>query len=159
MYFTEKKALFDLKSYGSLLIYLIKNLLRVFLFMNEFSSAIDQLLRRASGPMHIRLIIQPIMAILLAIRAGLKDARENKTPFLWEFAKNKEQRKVLTNTMFKDLSKLMILAFLLDFVYQIIDLKSFSLLQALIVMFVLALLPYMLLRGLVTRLHRLLVEK
>lgn len=44
-----------------------------------FSRAIEQLLGRASGPLHLRLVIQPIMATILAIRAGLRDAREGQS--------------------------------------------------------------------------------
>lgn len=122
--------------------------------MDNFNQAIVQLLGRAGGPMHIRLLIQPIIAIILAIRTGLRDARENTAPFLLEFVKNKAQRKVLINTALQDISKLMIMAFLFDSIYQLLVLKEFHLLQALIVTFVLAILPYVILRGLVTRLYR-----
>ena len=36
----------------------------------------ENLVGRVGGPMTFRLILQPTMAVFLAIRAGLKDARE-----------------------------------------------------------------------------------
>ena len=38
----------------------------------------EGLMARVGGPMTFRLILQPTMAALLALRAGLKDAREGR---------------------------------------------------------------------------------
>lgn len=119
--------------------------------INEVSRAVEQLLGRASGPLHFRLLIQPLISVTLAVRAGLRDAREGNPPFLWELVKNSKQRKWLIKTAWKDVGTLAIMAFSIDTLYQLIVLKTFYLLQSLIVMFVLALLPYLFLRGLVTR--------
>ena len=40
-------------------------------------------LRVAYGPMQLRFLLQPTMAILLGIRDGRKDAREGLPPFIW----------------------------------------------------------------------------
>jgi hypothetical protein len=40
----------------------------------------ENLIGRSEGPMTFRLILQPAMAVFLAIRAGLRDAREGKPP-------------------------------------------------------------------------------
>jgi hypothetical protein len=45
--------------------------------MDELHRAIGQLMERIGGPLSFRLLLQPIMAIALAIRAGVRDAREN----------------------------------------------------------------------------------
>jgi len=42
----------------------------------------EQLVGRTSGPIKLRLILQP-SAAFLAVRAGLKDAREGRQPYLW----------------------------------------------------------------------------
>lgn len=122
--------------------------------ISELSRAIEQLFGRASGPFHIRLLLQPIVSITFAVRAGLRDARLGNPPFLWEFVDDIGQRKRLVKSVWKDVGTLAVVAFSLDFVYQLIALKTFYWLQALIVMFTLALLPYLFLRGLVTRLAR-----
>ena len=41
------------------------------------------LVGRLHGPMTFRFIMQPLAASFLAVRAGLKDARERRPPFLW----------------------------------------------------------------------------
>jgi tryptophan-rich sensory protein len=54
----------------------------------------------------------------------------------------------------KGVGRVFLLALALDFVYQIIVLRFVYLGEAVIVAFVLAILPYLVLRGLVTRLAR-----
>ena len=55
----------------------------------------DMLIGRADGPMTFRLIFQPAVAAILAIRAGLKDAQHGATPFLWSAFNNAAHRKQL----------------------------------------------------------------
>ena len=43
----------------------------------------DQLIAQPSGPLAFRLILQPIMATILAILDGLKDARVGRSPYSW----------------------------------------------------------------------------
>jgi hypothetical protein len=43
----------------------------------------ENLSDRVSGPMHMRFLLQPIMATLLAIRSGLKDAKAGRPPYFW----------------------------------------------------------------------------
>jgi hypothetical protein len=114
--------------------------------------AVDQLLGRASGPFHLRLLLQPTMATLLAIRAGLRDAREGWVPFLWTFFTDPVERSRLLHSAWKDIGKLLAMALVLDVAYQIVTLKAFFLLQTVIVVLVLAILPYAILRGIVGRL-------
>jgi hypothetical protein len=40
-------------------------------------------LGRISGPMWVRLLIQPTVAAILGVRAGLRDARQGRPPYLW----------------------------------------------------------------------------
>jgi hypothetical protein len=41
---------------------------------------------RVSRPMQFRLVLQPVMAAILAIVAGLKDAKAGKSPYFWALA-------------------------------------------------------------------------
>ena len=109
---------------------------------------------RLDGPMYFRFIMQPIMAIIIAIRAGVKDARENKPPFLAEVITNPKARRSLLHSAFKHLTVLLFIAVLLDVVYQLLVLKTFYLPQALIVAFVLGVVPYVLVRGPIRRILR-----
>ena len=114
--------------------------------------ACQELLGRASGPFHLRLILQPTMATLLAIRAGLRDAKLGVPPFLWTFFTDHAERKRLIQSAWKDIGKLFVIAIVLDVVYQFVELHAFRWLQTLIVVLVLAILPYTIVRSLASRL-------
>ena len=115
--------------------------------MESLTRAVDELLGRASGPFHFRLILQPVMASIFAIRAGIRDAREGHPPFLYTFVVHKDSRKNLAASAWKDVGKIFILALVLDTAYQLIVFHAFRSLQTLIVAVVLSLIPYALVRG------------
>ena len=114
---------------------------------------IEQLLGRASGPMHVRLVLQPVVATILAIRAGLRDARTGQPPFLWTWITVKSERPRLTRSAWKDVGKVFLIACALDTIYQLFVLRDLFIFQALLVAAVLSLVPYNLVRGLVTRIY------
>jgi len=118
------------------------------------SRAVEQLLGRASGPLHFRLLMQPVVAGILAIRAGRKDAREGKPPFFWSLVTQPEARKQQLRSGWKDIGKLFIIALVLDTIYQVIALHTVHVVQTLIVAVGVAVIPYTLLRGIATRLTR-----
>jgi hypothetical protein len=113
-----------------------------------------QLLARISGPMKFRLVLQPAMAAFFAIRSGLADARTGKTPYFWCLLSDPGQRADMIKDGWKSVGRVFILAVVLDVVYQIIVLRFVYPGEALIVAFFLAILPYLILRGVVTRLAR-----
>ncbi len=43
----------------------------------------QNLLDRPGGPMTFRFILQPVMATIAAVLAGIKDARTGRSPYLW----------------------------------------------------------------------------
>ena len=47
---------------------------------------------RVGGPMTFRIILQPLMATLLAIRAGVKDAQTGRPPYFWTILTDSSQR-------------------------------------------------------------------
>jgi predicted LPLAT superfamily acyltransferase len=113
---------------------------------------ITQLAARVSGPMKFRMVLQPAMAAFFAIRSGLADARVGKSPYFWALVTEPAQRKDLIKDGWKSVGRVFILALLLDVVYQIIILHFVYIGETIIVAFVLAIVPYLILRGLVTRL-------
>ena len=116
--------------------------------MEEFlGRTLDQLLGRMGGPFHLRFVLQPLMASLLAIRAGLRDAREHRQPYLWAIFYDRNGRRSLLLSGWKDVGKVCIVAFVLDACYQSIVLHWLYPGQALIVAFVLAVVPYLVVRG------------
>ena len=114
----------------------------------------DNLIARASGPMNFRLIIQPAVASLLAIVAGLKDAREDLPTFLWTAVTNRAHRPELFRQGRNDVGKVFALAVLLDAIYQLIVQRGVYVLELLIVATSLAVVPYILLRGPVSRIAK-----
>jgi hypothetical protein len=109
---------------------------------------------RVSGPMKFRLILQPVMASIFAIRSGLADAKAGRRPYFWSLLTNAGRRDDLVKNGWKDVGRIFILAVLMDIAYQIIEQRWVYPFELLIVAFILAIVPYLILRGLVTRLAR-----
>ncbi len=107
---------------------------------------------RVSGPMRFRLLLQPATAVIFAIRSGLKDARAGKPPFFWTLATDPTARADLLKDGWKSVGRVFILALAVDVVYQFMELRFVYPGEAIAVAFLLAIVPYLLLRGLVTRL-------
>jgi hypothetical protein len=116
-----------------------------------FSRGWKELIARDSGLLHIRLILQPLVATLLAIRSGLRDARHGRPVFFWTVVRDPAQRRSLLRQLWTDVGKLFLVAAALDVIYQIIVLHWFYPVQTLIVAIVLAIIPYLVVRGLTNR--------
>lgn len=68
--------------------------------------------------MTIRVILQPLMATLLAVRSGLKDAREGRPPYFWAIFTNPDQRGELLREGWKSIAKVFLMAITIDVIYQ-----------------------------------------
>ena len=106
---------------------------------------------RIGGPMSLRLLLQPAIATFLAIRSGLADARTGKPPFLWTILTSADDRRDLLRDGWKSVAKVFVMALVLDVVYQLIVLHWVYPLESFIMAFVLACVPYLLVRGPVNR--------
>ncbi len=113
------------------------------------------LIGRLTGPLTLRVYLQPTMAMLYAVRDGLKDAREGRPPYLWSIFTHPEERRRLIADGWKSIGKIFVLAVVLDVVYQLIVFRRIHPFETIEVALILAVLPYALLRGLVTRIARL----
>ena len=114
----------------------------------------DQLIAQPGGPLSFRLILQPLMAAILATLDGLKDARTDRPPFLRTMLSDPSQRGPYLREGLKRVSRVIVFAFVMDAIYQYLVLHRFYLGEALVTVFVLAVLPYVLIRGPVDRLMR-----
>jgi hypothetical protein len=114
----------------------------------------NDFLGRFEGPLHFRLIMQPLMAILFAVRDGRRDAREGRGAYLWSLFSDAAQRAYLLRDGIKSIAKVFVLAFVLDHAYQFIEWHGIKPLQGLLTAVVLAVIPYVLLRGPVNRVAR-----
>jgi len=119
-----------------------------------FANPLMGLIHRTEGPLKFRFILQPTVAILLAIRNGIQDWRAGKPPYFWEVCGDAALRKTLIRQGWESISRLFILAVVLDCIYQVIVLHSIHLLDALAVSICLAIIPYLLVRGPVVRILR-----
>lgn len=109
---------------------------------------------RLDGPLHFRFFLQPAMAILFATRDGLRDAREGRPPYFWSLFTDPDHRRDLLRNGWKSISKVFIIAFVLDVIYQAIVIRWLYPVETLLVAILLALVPYLLIRGTVNRLYR-----
>lgn len=116
-----------------------------------FSRGCDELIARDSGPLHIRFIFQPLVTTFFAIRSGLRDARERRSVFFWTIMLDAPQRRHLLRELWMDVGKLFFVALTLDVIYQLAVLRWFYPVQTLIVATMLAVVPYLVVRGLTNR--------
>src|SRR5262249_28614926 len=112
-----------------------------------FSRGWEELIARDSGPFHVRLVMQPLVATFLAIRAGWEDAREGRPIFFWTLAREPTRTRVMLANLWRIAGKVFLVALVLDAIYQIIVLHWIYPVQALIVATLLALVPCMVVRA------------
>jgi hypothetical protein len=118
------------------------------------SRAIDGIAARLSGPMRARLLIQPVTAAVLAIRAGILDANAGRPAYLWTLFSDPSARRALLRSGWADVGKIFVIAAIIDVAYQDLMLPRVYLRDALMTATLLAIAPYLALRGLTTRLWR-----
>jgi len=112
------------------------------------------MLDRPGGPFVFRFVLQPIMATVAALRDGLSDARAGRTPFLWTVLTDPSQRRGRLDEALIATSRIVLLGLAIDAIYQAIEFESFHPGEAVIIALLLAFVPYLVLRGLVTRIAR-----
>ena len=86
---------------------------------------VENLLGRVSGPMKFRLILQPLMAIIFAVRSGLKDAKEGRPAYFWAVFTDPANRQDMLRDGWKSVGKIFIIAIIIDLVYQLIVFRWF----------------------------------
>jgi hypothetical protein len=109
---------------------------------------------RVGGPMTFRIILQPTMATLLALRAGLKDAREGRPPYFWAILTDAKNRADLLREGWRGIARVFLLAVIMDVIYQWIVQRWVYPVEVVIVAILLAVVPYLLIRGPVNRIAR-----
>ena len=115
---------------------------------------VENLLDRVSGPMKFRLLLQPLMAVIFAVRSGLGDAKAGKPPYFWALLTDPSHRREMIRDGWKSVGKVFVLALILDVVYQVVVLRFVYPCEAIVVALALAIVPYLIVRGLITRLAR-----
>ncbi len=104
------------------------------------------LMSRPTGPMAFRFYLQPVMGLVVAWLDGVKDARAGRTPFFWALVHEPAQRVGRILEGLKSISRIIGLGVVMEAIYQY-KMGTFYVLEGLNVVFFLAVLPYLLLRG------------
>jgi hypothetical protein len=114
---------------------------------------------RPGGSMSFRFILQPIMATIAAVHDGINDARLGRSPFFWTVLTSPEKRAGRLQEGLVSTARIILLGLGMDAIYQFKEFGTFYPGEAVIIAFVLAFLPYLLLRGPVDRIARLWLGK
>jgi len=109
--------------------------------------------------MSFRLFLQPAMSLIYAIIAGVKDAKAGNPHFLEGFILGKVDRKTALKEIWKNVGKVFILAAVMEIIFEIIEFKTVHPFEVLKIAFFLAILPYLIFRGIVDRIVSLFIKK
>ena len=116
----------------------------------------NNLTGRVVGPMKFRLFLQPTMALIAAIRDGIKDARTGRSPYFFTVLSRPQERMARVNEGLVSTGRTIMLSLIVDAIYQLKVFKTFYPGEALATAILLAFVPYVLLRGPIARIARLL---
>jgi hypothetical protein len=111
----------------------------------------DDLIGRIGGPLTFRLILQPAMSILMAIRDGVKDAREGRPAYFWTIFTEPQERRALLREGWKAVARIVGLGAVMDAAYQIMVFRTIRPVELVVVVLLLAFVPYLLWRGPINR--------
>ena len=112
------------------------------------------LLERPDAPMRFRFILQPLMAAIAAILAGLKDARTGRSPYFWTMLGDPRERIERLAEGLNATARIILLGLVMDAIYQIIVLQRFYPAEAVIVALLFCFIPYVIIRGPAARIAR-----
>jgi hypothetical protein len=102
---------------------------------------------RPGGPMSFRFLLQPTMAFIAALHDGIQDARIHRTPYLRAILRDPAQRGDRLREGLFATARIILLGLGMDAVYQWRVLGTFYPGEALLITFLLAVVPYLVLRG------------
>ena len=109
---------------------------------------------RPGGPMSFRFVLQPTMAIIAASHDGIRDARSGRRPYLHTILTDPAARGGRTMEGLYAISRIILLGFAMDAIYQWRVLGTFFPGEAVIITLILAVIPYLILRGPIARIAR-----
>ena len=112
------------------------------------------LVDRPDGPMVFRFFLQPAMATIAAVLSGIRDAKLARAPFLETILTRPAERAGRLDEAMVDTSRVMLLGLIMDGIYQYIEFDTFHPAEAVIITLLLAILPYVVMRGPVARVAR-----
>lgn len=120
--------------------------------MEEFFSRIlENMGYRVAGPMYLRIYFQPVIASTLGVISGIKDAKCGWSPYFRTLLRNSEYRPEMIRDGWQSVGKVFVLAMVLDVIYQLIVERWIYPLEVLLTGLILAIVPFVIVRGIVGR--------
>jgi hypothetical protein len=116
-----------------------------------FTRFFENTVNRFTGPMHFRIYLQPTIASCLAIISGIRDAKRGWSPYFRTLLKDPEHRPEMIRDGWQSVGKVFVLAMVLDIIYQFFFQQRVYPLGVVLAGVVLAIIPYVIVRGLVGR--------
>jgi hypothetical protein len=121
--------------------------------------SVEQLLGRASGPLHLRLLMMPTVVSVITVRAAFREAREQALAARPSMPSRADARPHTLRGLSQDIGRVVVMACILDSAYQVFVLGTFRPLQLVIVVVATAVLPYVLLLPPLSLLARIVVRR
>jgi hypothetical protein len=112
---------------------------------------VASLIARVNGPLGFRFVLQPAMAAVAAIKAGIRDGKTNLPAYVRGVLSGVPDRRRLLRDGRKDVGRIVVLAVVVDLVYQLMVGRWARPGESLLVAVVLVVIPYLALRGPVGR--------
>lgn len=109
---------------------------------------------RPGGPLSFRFLLQPVMALIVALHDGIGDARLGRTPYLHALLTNPMERGSRLGEGLLATARIVLLGLSMDVIYQLKVFDTFYPVEALVIAALLAFVPYVLLRGPAARVAR-----
>jgi hypothetical protein len=120
--------------------------------LDDFLSRVwNDIASRPDGPFAFRFYLQPLTAIFFALRDGMKDSRTGRPAYLFALFTHPHERAEMIRDGWKSINRVCFIALAIDLLYQVVVLKRIFPGETLIIVFILAVLPYAFLRGPINR--------
>jgi hypothetical protein len=114
----------------------------------------SDLFGRLDGPLSFRFVLQPLMAVIYAARDGIVDARKGRPPYFWSLLTSGDGRWDLLYEGEKAVARVIVLGVVMEVIYQLMVFRWIYPFELIVVVLVLAFVPYLLLRGPINRIAR-----
>jgi hypothetical protein len=107
----------------------------------------ETLRQRVGGLFSFRFILQPVMAAIMAMLDGYSDAKSDETPYLQRMVSAPREIKANLSDALYSTARIILLGLAMDTIYQIVVFDAFFPFEAAVMAILLAVLPYLILRG------------
>ena len=111
----------------------------------------ERVIARLVGPMSLRFVFQPLVAVLLGIRDGAMDAKAGEPPFIIDLIVDRDNRRDKLAEVLKSLSKTIVIATVFDMIAQYLIFDQVRVIPAIVIGVFLLSVPYSLARGITNR--------